>query len=458
MNEQHRNSPSRDVPQHKLPTRRRVLAFGAAAGLGAVGLLGGRPARAVLRLEVTGNVQPLPIALPDFLAGSPPDAESARGISAIITANLKRSALFAPIDPAAYIEKVANTDVAPRFADWRAINAQALVTGRIARQGDGRIKAEFRLWDVFGGMQLAGQQYFSTPDNFRRIAHIISDAIYERLTGEKGYFDSRIVFVDETGTKERRVKRLALMDQDGANIRYLTRGDDLVLTPRFSPSTQEITYMSFGQGEPRVYLLNIETFQREIVGNFPGMTFSPRFAPDGQRVIMSLQQGGNANLFVMDLRSKTTTRLTDTAAIDTAPSYAPDGSRIAFESDRGGKPQIYVMAATGGPAQRISFGEGSYSTPVWSPRGDAIAFTKQSQGKFAIGIMRTDGQGERLLTEGYHNEGPTFAPNGRVLMFFRDPGGNSGPSLFSVDISGRNEMRVPTPSFASDPAWSPLLS
>jgi TolB protein len=450
MNEQHRNSPSRHIAQCKLPTRRRALAIGA-AGLAAFGLIGGRPARAALRLEISGNVQPLPIALPDFLAGSPPDGESARGISAIITADLKRSALFAPIDPAAYIEKVANTDVAPRFADWRAINAQALVTGRITRQGDGRIKAEFRLWDVFGGMQLAGQQYFSTPDNFRRIAHIISDAVYERLTGEKGYFDSRIVFVDETGAKERRVKRLALMDQDGANIRYLTRGDDLVLTPRFSPTTQEITYMSFGQGEPRVYLLNIETFQREIVGNFPGMTFSPRFAPDGQRVIMSLQQGGNANLFVMDLRSKTTTRLT-------APSYAPDGSRIAFESDRGGKPQIYVMAASGGPAQRISFGEGSYSTPVWSPRGDTIAFTKQSQGKFAIGIMRTDGQGERILTEGYHNEGPTFAPNGRVLMFFRDPGGNSGPSLFTVDITGRNEMRIATPSFASDPAWSPLLS
>ncbi len=223
-----------------------------------------------------------------------------------------------------------------------------------------------------------------------------------------------MVFVDETGSKERRVKRLAMMDQDGANVRYLTRGADLVLTPRFSPSTQEITYMEFGQGDPRVYLFNIETGQREIVGNFPGMSFSPRFSPDGQRVIMSLQQGGNSNLFVMDLRSKSTTRLTDTPAIDTSPSYSPDGARICFESDRGGKPQIYVMAATGGAAQRISFGEGSYSTPVWSPRGDYIAFTKQGGGQFSIGIMKPDGSGERLLTSGYHNEGPTFAPNGRV--------------------------------------------
>src|SRR4029079_12794802 len=263
-----------------------------------------------------------------------------------------------------------------RFDDWRTINAQALVTGRITRQPDGRLRAEYRLWDVFAGQQLDGKQYFSTQDNWRRIGHIISDAIYERLTGEKGYFDSRVVFVDENGPKNKRVKRLAIMDQDGANVRYLTRGEDLVLTPRFSPSTQEITYMSYGSSDPRVYLLNIETGQREIVGNIPGMTFSPRFSPDGQRVIMSLQQAANSNLFIMDLRSKATMRLTDTPAIDTAPCFAPDGSRICFESDRGGSQQIYVMGAQGGMAQRISFGEGSYSTPVWSPKGDYIAFTK----------------------------------------------------------------------------------
>src|SRR5690349_3324823 len=399
----------------------------------------------------------MPIALPDFLTGGPSEGDTGRNVTAVISNNLQRSGLFAPINPAAFIERIANTDSVPRFPDWRAINAQALVTGRITRQGDGRLKAEFRLWDVFAGQQLDGKQYFTTPDNWRRIAHIISDAIYERLTGEKGYFDTRIVFVDETGPKERRVKRLAIMDQDGAQVRYLTRGDDLVLTPRFSPSTQQITYMSYGQGEPRVLLLNIETGQREIVGNFPGMTFAPRFSPDGQRVVMSLQQGGNANLFVMDLRSKATTRLTDTAAIDTAPSYSPDGSRICFESDRGGKPQIYVMGSGGGGAQRISFGDGTYSTPVWSPRGDYIAFTKQTQGRFAIGVMKPDGSGERILTDGYHNEGPTFSPNGRVVMFFRDPGGSAGPSLFTVDVTGRNEQRVPSPSYASDPAWSPLL-
>jgi TolB protein len=441
-------------------TRRQIL-----SGLATSGLIlsGVHDAFGQARVTITGGeVAPLPIAIPNFAPGSPADGEVGVGVAQVITNNLKRSGLFAPIDPAAFIDKTINIDQPPQMANWKTINAQALVTGRMTRQSDGRLKAEFRLWDVATGQQLSGQQYFTSPEYWRRIAHIISDQIYMRLTGEKGYFDSRVVFVDESGPSERRIKRLALMDQDGANVRYLTRGSDLVLTPRFSPSTQEITYMEFGQGDPKVYLFNIETGQREIVGNFPGMSFAPRFSPDGQRIIMSLQQGSNSNLFVMDLRSKSTTRLTDTPAIDTSPSYSPDGSQLCFESDRGGKPQIYVMPAGGGAAQRISFSKddtnASYSTPVWSPRGYYIAFTRQGGGQFSIGIIKPDGSGERVLTSGFHNEGPTFAPNGRVLMFFRDPGGNSGPSLFTIDVSGRNEQRVPTPGFASDPAWSPLLS
>ena len=439
--------------------RRRMIALSAGAAAGALAGLAPRPSAAQLKLDVTrGNIRPIPIALPDFLVEPGADPGMGRAITQIITANLRRSGLFAPIDQAAYIERIANFNASPRFADWRQINADALVTGRVERQGNGNVLAQFHLWDITTGGRIHGQQTSTSPENFRRIAHIISDQIYQRLTGEMGYFDTRIVFIDESGPRDRRTKRLAIMDQDGAGVRYLTRGEDLVLTPRFSPSTQEITYMSYAQGQPRVYLLNIETGQREIVGNFPGMTFAPRFSHDGYRVIMSLQQGGNSNLFVMDLRSKATTRLTDTPAIDTAPCFAPDGARICFESDRGGSQQIYVMPGQGGGAQRISFGEGSYSTPVWSPRGDYIAFTKLGGGRFGIGIMKPDGSGERILTEGFHNEGPTFCPNGRVIMFFRDGGGGGGPSLFTVDVSGRNEQRVPTPSFASDPAWSPLLS
>ncbi|QRG07391.1 Tol-Pal system protein TolB [Xanthobacter dioxanivorans] len=429
--------------------RRRFLTTGAAclAGLAT-------PAQAALRLDLSGGApQPIPIAITDLLG----EVEQGRAMSGVISADLKRSGLFAPIDPKAFVEQITNPDT-PRFQDWRVINAQALLTGRVTRQSDGRFQVVFRLWDVVAGQQLAAQQFVAQPDNWRRISHIIADAIYEKLTGEKGYFDTRIVFVDESGQKERRNKRLAIMDQDGANVSYLTRGDSLVLTPRFSPTSQEITYMSYGTADPKVFLLNIETGQREIVGNFPGMSFSPRFAPDGQRVIMSLQQGGNSNIFVMDLRSRATTRLTDTAAIDTAPCYSPDGRQICFESDRGGSSQIYIMGADGSGAKRVSFNNARYSTPVWSPKGDWIAFTRQSEGRFAIGVMRPDGSGERILTEGYHNEGPTFAPNGRVIMFFRDPGGAAGPQLYTVDITGYNEQRVPTPSYASDPAWSPLRS
>jgi TolB protein len=401
-----------------------------------------------------GQFRPIMIAVTHF--GGDPDA--GRALSDIITNNFSRSVFLQPIDRKSFVDRTTNPDQPPQMDAWRVVNAQFVVTGRGQRTGDGRLKSEFRLWDVTTAQQVAGQQYVTDPNNARRVAHIISDAIFSRITGEKGFFDTRVVFIDETGPKERRRKRLAIMDQDGQNVRYLTRGDELVVTPRFSPSSQDVTYMSFGQGDPRVYLLNIETGQREIVGNFPGMTFAPRFSPEGQRIVMSLTQGTSSNLYAMDLRSRNTTRLTDTSAIDTSPSYSPDGSRIVFESDRGGSQQIYVMGGSGGSAQRISFGEGRYSTPVWSPKGDYIAFTKQKSGSFAIGVMKPDGSGERILTEGYHNEGPTWAPNGLYLMFFRDPGGQSGAKIYMMDVFGRGEFPVPTPSFASDPAWGPLLS
>lgn len=412
------------------------------------------PARALVEIDINkGNIEPLPIALTDFISA---DGIGAK-ISQVVQEDLRRSGLFAPIDKGAFIEKISNPDATPRFEDWKVINAQALVTGRVTEEG-GRLKAEYRLWDTFVGEQMIGEQFFTAPDNWRRVAHIIADAVYKRLTGEKGYFDTRIVFVSESGPRNQRIKKLSIMDQDGANMRNLTNGGDLVLTPRFSPTRQEITYMDFAGGQPKVYLLQLETGQRELVGDFPGMTFSPRFSPDGSKVIMSLQQeDGNANLYSMDLGSRNTTRLSNSSSIDTSPSYSPDGSKIVFESDRGGRQQLYVMSASGGDATRISFGNGSYSTPVWSPRGDLIAFTKQSGGQFSIGVMRPDGSGERILTSGFHNEGPTWAPNGRVLMFFRQASGAGGPQLYSIDLTGRNEQLIKTPEFASDPAWSPLL-
>jgi TolB protein len=425
--------------------------------LGALAVAG--PASAVVELNITqGTIQPLPIAIPDFAGDGSIDPQVASEVSAVVANDLKASGLFLPIDQAAFIDKTVGTDSVPRFDDWQVLNAQALVVGRIGAS-EGRLKAEFRLWDVFAGTQLAGEQFYARPKDARRIGHIIADSIYERITGEKGYFDTRIVFVDESGPKDRRVKRLAIMDQDGFNVRLLTTGQNLVLTPRFSPSTQEITFTSFEGETPKVYLLNIETGQKEIVGSFPGMTFAPRFSPDGQRIVMSLERDGNSNLFAMDLRSRRTAQLTNDQAIDTAPCYSPDGRQIAFETDRDGSRQIYVMDADGSNARRISRGQGTYSTPVWSPRGDLIAFTKMIGGQFLIGVMKPDGSGERVLTEGFHNEGPTWAPNGRVLMFFREsPGATGGPKLYTIDLTGYNERQIATPAFGSDPAWSPLIN
>ena len=418
---------------------------------------------AALQIDITrGNVEALPIAVADFDADSPAAAPSAVDLPRIVRANLERSGLFKPFDVKAHIQTPDAMRVQPRFGDWRVINAQALVTGRAEFLSDGRLKIEFRLWDVFAEQQMTGLAFFTTPDNWRRVAHLVSDAIYKRLTGEDGYFDTRIVYIAESGSVTKRVKRLAIMDQDGENHRYFTNGDYLVLTPRFSPTRQEITYLSYFNNNPRVYLFNIDTSQHELVGDFPGMTFAPRFSPDGNTVVMSLAEAGNSDIYTLDLRTRARRRLTTDPAIDTSPSYSPDGRRIVFNSDRGGSKQIYTMDGDGGNVRRISFNDGRYATPVWSPRGDLVAFTREHEGKFSIGVMRTDGSGERILTANVDvQEAPTWAPNGRVLMFYReiqpDSRGRGGRTrLWSIDLTGYNEREVLTPSDASDPAWSPL--
>ncbi len=433
------------------------------AGLAALLALAAAPAGAELRLDITrGVIEPMPIAVTDLFGASPQAASFGREVAAVVSSDLNRSGLFRPIPPKAFIQKPEALQVRPRFADWRLLNAQALVTGSAQLQQDGRLKVEFRLWDVFAEQQLTGLAYFTVPQNWRRVAHIIADQIYQRITGEEGYFDTRVVYIAESGPPNRRIKRLALMDQDGANHRFLTDGSNLVLTPRFSPSSQEITYLSYINNQPRVYLYNIDTGQQEVLGDYPGMTFAPRFSPDGNKVVMSLATGGNSEIYAQDLRTRVVQQLTKHPAIDTSPSMSPEGRKIVFNSDRGGSQQLYVMDADGRNVKRISFREGRYSTPVWSPRGDLIAFTKFRRGVFYIGVMRPDGGGERLLTESFLDEGPTWAPNGRVLMFFRqtrsDSQGRGGTvRLYSIDLTGQHLREVITPLDASDPAWSPLL-
>jgi TolB protein len=417
------------------------------------------PARAALELDITeGVVEPLPIAIPEFYGATPGAAARGRELADVVSADLERSGLFRPIDRRAFIQTPEQLRDLPRFADWRQINAQALVTGEVTGgEGGGDLTVEFRLWDVFAGNQMRGLRFATAPDNWRRVAHKIADAVYERVTGETGYFDTRIVYVAESGPATNRVKRLALMDQDGANHRFLTDGADLVLTPRFHPGAGRVAFMTYGERVPQVYELDLITGATTELGDFERMTFAPHFAPDGRRVAMSLAEEGNSDIYVLDLVTREQRRLTDHPAIDTSPSFSPDGRQLVFNSDRAGTPQLYVMNANGSGVERISFSTGRYGSPVWSPRGDLIACTKIDGGLFHIGVMRPDGSDERLLTRSTLDEGPAWAPNGRVIVFSRKDYGSDRTRLFTIDVTGYNERELPTPLDASDPDWSGLM-
>jgi len=429
-------------------------------------------ASAVVEIDITrGNLDPLPIAVSplhvetgsqDIKQGNKIIKNVGEEISKVIEINFKRSGLFNPLKKDSFVQSSDIAHVKPRFEDWKLIKAQALVTGKV-KVSEEKLRAEFRLWDVVAAKEMIALAFSTTPENWRRVAHIISDKIYQRLTGEKGYFDTRIIYVAETGPKTQRIKKLAIMDQDGANVKYLTLGNELVLTPRFSPTNQLVTYLSYFKNLPRVYLLDIETGMQEVVGDFPGMTFAPRFSPDGKKIIMSFAKDGNSDIYTMDLETRVVEKITGHSSIDTSPSYSPNGKYIVFNSDRSGLQQIYVMRSDGSNVKRITFGKGLYGTPVWSPRGDLIAFTRVHKGRFYIGVMRNDGSGERLLTENFYQEAPSWSPNGRVLIFYRETKSDSegkgfSAKLWSIDLTGYNERLVKTETDGSDPSWSSLLS
>ena len=426
----------------------------------------------LIEVDITrGNLNPLPIAVSPLFVETKSIKEFqnqlkkeniGEEIASVVENNLKSSGLFNPLKKEAFLQKPDIAHLKPRFEDWSLIKAQALITGEVKYENE-KLRVEFRLWDVLAGKEMMALAFTTVPDNWRRVGHIITDKVYQRLTGEKGYFDTRIIYVSEKGPKTNRVKKLAIMDQDGHNTKYLTLGNELVLTPRFNPTNQMVTYLSYFKNLPRVYLLDIETGVQEVVGDFPGMTFAPRFSPDGKKIIMSFAKDGNSDIYTMDLQNRIVEKITNHPSIDTSPSFSPDGKYICFNSDRSGYQQIYVMKSDGSRVKRISFGKGLYGTPVWSPRGDLIAFTKLHKGKFYIGVMRVDGSGERLLTENYYQEAPSWSPNGRVLIFYRETKSDSegkgfSAKLWSIDLTGYNERMVDTETDASDPSWSSLLS
>lgn len=422
------------------------------------------PVRATLEIDVTqGQIAPTPIAIPDFIDAGEDDDELGRKIAAVVGDDLEHSGLFRLISKAAFIQDAPSALQEPRFSDWRVLNAQCLLVARTSNSG-GKVTVEFRLFDVYNGTQMLGVSISANEKHWRKIAHRIADAVYNRITGEAGYFDTRVAYIDESGPRsKKRVRRLAIMDWDGHNNVYLTDGVHMVLTPQFAPNAKEIAYLAYVNKTAHVYVINVHTRKKRLMGHFKGMTFAPRFSPDGQSLLMSLAREGTTALYMLNLSSGTVSRLTDHSCIDTSPCYSPDGSKIVFTSDRSSpescQEKIYVMDADGANVHRISLDEGKYSQPAWSPRGDLIAFTKQVGGRFYIGVMNVDGTNERLIAEGYLVEKPTWAPNGRVILFTKESGGKRGNSrLYMVDLTGRNLRPIKTPRDSSDGAWSRLLS
>ena len=398
-----------------------------------------------------GVLRPLQIAVAPFSGANGSE------IATVVSGDLRRSGFFEPLNPASFVETGLTVANAPNFSQWTSIGAQAVLYGSVTPRPDGRNDVGFRLYDPYRQCQLVSYQFTATPEQWRRIAHKIADVVYQRMTGESGFFDTRVIYVAESGTQLNRLSRLAIVDQDGFNPVYLTQGDEVIMSPRFSASNpEEITYVALGRDYSRIYLYNLSTGRRESLGEFDGQVLAPRFSNDGSKIAFSIIRGGNTDVYVMNLRTRQLSRLTSDPGIDTSPSFSPDGSMIAFNSDRSGSPRIYVMRIDGSGQRAISRGGGSYTAPAWSPRGDLIAFTKQQGGRFHIGVMDSSGGGERILSSSYFEEGPSWAPNGRYIMFARQTRGGD-TRLWTVDLSGRVTAQAGYDGRGSDPAWSPLL-
>lgn len=419
-----------------------------------------------LKIEITqGQIKPMPIAVTDFVSSNTLGTEFAQ----VVTSDLEACGLFEPINPKAFVQDSRSLQAGPRFADWRILNAQFLLIGNVEQNGN-EVHVQFRLFDVFKGSEMVGMAFTGDTKNWRRLAHMVADEVYKRTTGEDGYFNTQIAYIDESGPKgsKARVRRLSVMDWDGTNQQCLTDGANIVLTPRFSPNNKDICYLAYGKGKeekttvPSVHIYNLDSKSNRILGKFEGMNFAPRFSPDGREIVMSIvnNHDGTSTIQCMDLGSRQVRKLTQGGAIDTSPCYSPDGQEIVFNSDRDGKEQIYVMDRNGGNRRKISAGGGKYFQPTWSPRGDLIAFTKIVNGQFYIGVMNVDGSNERLITRGYLVEAATWAPNGRVLMFTKEnrTGKGTNQNLYTIDLTGRNLRKLKTPREATDGTWSRLLN
>ncbi|MDR1235876.1 MAG: Tol-Pal system beta propeller repeat protein TolB [Holosporaceae bacterium] len=380
----------------------------------------------------------------------------------VITNDLQGTFLFRAIPSNAFMQVLAGSDKNPTFPLWKIISAQYLANLEINVNGS-VLKISMVLYDILSETPVGNLTVSGDIRDWRKLAHIVSNNIYERVTGEVGYFDTKILYVAvQPQARGKKTYRLAMMDQDGYDHKFLTDGGTIVLTPRFSPSGKEFSFFSYrekivnGRRIPvtaGVYRYDLDTQKTELLANFNGMTYAPRYSSDGNLLVFSLSDHGSSSIYTFDLVTKRITRITKGRCIDTSPCFSPDGKYIVFNSDRGGTQQLYIMNSDGSDVRRLSFSNGRYATPVWSPRGDWIAFTKFGRDGFYIGIIHPDGSGERMLASGYLVEGPTWSPNGRVILYSNQDYSRR-EKIFSVDVTGYNKHQIKTPQNAIDPEWS----
>ena len=416
-------------------------------------------AHAELKIDiVAGNFSPVPIAIQKFEAK---DTKLANTLRQVVENDLKSTGLFRIINPAAHPQML-KMDKMPEFDDWAAINTQVLVQGKLTKTKDGKYRLQFYVWDIKGKEQIEAQILVAPKKSSRRLAHIMADAIYERLIGESGYFDTQIVMTTETGEMQNRNKRLAIIDSDGYGFRYISDGETMVMSPHFSPNMQTIVFLSYRNDDPMVWSLDMNTGTQKRLGRFGGMTFAPRFSPDGSRVALSLVKGGTTNLYEFNTKTNELRQLTFGDYIDTSPSYSPSGQKMAFNSNRSGSQQIHILDLNDLTEKRITFGSGRYATPAWSPDGNYIAFTKISDDTFFVGIMSPKGKNEKVLAGGWFMEAPSWAPNSRRIIYYETEkidDEERESHIRSVDIMGQNtyDIKLPDGVNGLEPTWSPKL-
>ena len=420
------------------------------------------PANAELKVDIiAGDFRPIPIAIQDFEAPAKLKKQATE-LRDVVVADLKSTGLFRIINKNAFPENVRMDDM-PNFANWSMVKAQVLVQAKLYEAEGGKYGLKYYVWDVAGKEQIEAQDLQGSAKSARRLAHIMADGIYERLTGEHGYFDTQIVFIGQSGDIRSPTKRLAIMDSDGYGMRFMSDDRVMVMSPHFSPNMRTIVFLSYRDDDPMVWTLNLNTGEQRRLGKFGGMTFAPRFSPDGTRIALTLAKNGTTNLYEYDIEDKTLRQLTSGDYIDTSPSYSPDGKKLAFNSNRSGSQQLHILDLETMKDKRLSFGNGRYATPAWGPRGDFIAFTKIVDETFYIGIMTPAGKNERILASGWFMEAPSWAPGGRRVVYYETekmPDGKGRQShIRSVDIMGQNDYEIKLPDGLSglEPTWSPTL-